>query len=88
MLKSKAIRLEPGTIVIFVDLRRRHLSFGERLGRIKYVTPKGGILAEPVREVFGDGSITYEPFGLAAWVPYSAVQLAYPTARHCRRFKS
>jgi len=88
MLKSKAIRLKVGTIVIFEDLGRRHLSFGERLGRVERVTPRGGILAQPVREVFGDGPITNKPFGPTEWLPYSAVQLAYPPARHSRRLKS
>jgi len=88
MLKSKAIRLETGTIVLFEDLGRRHLSSSERFCRVERVTPRGGILAQPVREVFGDGPITYKPFGLPEWVPYSAVQLAYPPARRSRRLKS
>ena len=88
MLKSKAIRLEIGTIVIFQAPGRRHLSFGELLARVERVTPRGGILAQPVREIFGGRSITYRPFGPAEWVPYSAVQLAYPTHRRSRRNES
>ena len=88
MLKSKAIRLKTGTLVLFEDLGRRHLSFGEKLGRVEHVTPRGGVLAQPVREVFGHGPITCEPIAPAEWVPYSGVQLAYPPARRSRRLRS
>jgi hypothetical protein len=76
MTKKKAIRMEPGTLIVFEDWRKI-LSFGERLGRVEHVTPKGGVLVTPVVECFG-GSITLKPIGPAEWLPYSKIQLARP----------
>lgn len=78
MRKTQAARMEPGTLIVFDDWRKV-LSFGERLGRVEHVTSRGGVLATPVVERFGD-NITVEPIGLAEWLPYSKVELAYPPA--------
>lgn len=53
MHKSKAIKMAPGTLVLFADPGRKRLSYGERLGWDVRVTPRGGVLTQPVREVFG-----------------------------------
>lgn len=79
MRKTQAVRMEPGTLIVFDDWRKVR-SFGERLGRVERVTPSGGVLATPVVECFGD-NITIEPNGSAEWLPYSKVQLAYPPSR-------
>ena len=79
MNKTQAVRLIPGTLILFEDWRKV-LSFGERLGRVEHVTPKGGVHVTPVVERFGD-SITVEPIGPSEWLPYSKVQLAYPPSR-------
>lgn len=82
MRKTQAVRMEPGTLIVFDDWRKVR-SFGERLGRVERVTPSGGVLATPVVECFGD-NITIEPNGSAEWLPYSKVQLAYPPPRRAR----
>ncbi len=79
MRKTQAVRMEPGTLIIFEDWRKV-MSFGERLGRVERVTPRGGVLVTPVVECFGD-NITVEPIGPAEWLPYSKVQLAYRPSR-------
>lgn len=79
MRKKQAIRMEPGTLIVFDDWRKI-LSFGEILGRVERVTPRGGVLVTPVVECFGK-EITVEPNGPAEWLPYSKVQLAYPPSR-------
>ena len=76
MNKKDAIRMQPGTLIYFEDWRK-HLSGGERLGRVEHVTPKGGVSATPVIELF-DGNGTLKPIGPAEWLPYSKVQLAIP----------
>ncbi len=84
MTKKEAICMKPGTLIVFDDLRRVR-SFGERLGRVEHVTPRGGVLVTPVVESFGD-NIIVEPIGPAEWLPYSKVQLAYPPSRRpCAR---
>ena len=82
MRKAQAVRMEPGTLIVFDDWRRVW-SFGERLGRVEHVTSRGGVLAAPVVECFGD-NITVKPIGPAEWLPYSKVQLAYPPSRRAR----
>ena len=82
MRKTQAVRMEPGTLIVFDDWRKVR-SFGERLGRVERVTPSGSVLATPVVECFGD-NITIEPNGSAEWLPYSKVQLAYPPPRRAR----
>ena len=82
MRKAQAVRMEPGTLIVFDDWRKVR-SFGERLGRVERVTSRGGVLATPVVECFGD-NITVEPIGPAEWMPYSRVQLAYPPPRRAR----
>ena len=82
MRKTQAVRLTPGTLIIFEDWRKLR-SFGERLGRVERVTPHGGVLVTPVVECFGD-KITVKPIGPDEWLPYSKVQLAYPPARRAR----
>ena len=78
MRKAQAVRMKPGTLIVFDDWRKLK-SFGERLGRVERVTYRGGVLATPVVECFGD-TITVEPNGSAEWLPYSKVQLErYPT---------
>ena len=74
MEKKKAVRMKPGTLILFEDWRKL-LSSGERLGRVQHVTPKGGVLVTPVVEVFGD-TITLRTIGPAEWLPYSKVQLS------------
>ena len=59
MRKTQAVRMEPGTLIVFDDWRRIR-SFGESLGRVERVTSRGGVLATPVVECFGD-NITVEP---------------------------
>ncbi len=76
MNKKDAIRMQPGTLILFEDWRKL-LSGGERLGRVEHVTPKGGVLATPVIELF-DGNGTLKAIGPAEWLPYSKVQLAHP----------
>ncbi len=76
MRKTQAVRMEPGTLIVFDDWRKVG-SFGERLGRVERVTSRGGVLVTPVVECFGD-KITVKPIGPAEWLPYSKVQLAYP----------
>ena len=68
--------MKPGTLILFDDWRKVK-SFGESLGRVEHVTPRGGVLATPVIECFGQ-KITVKPIGPAEWLPYSKVQLAYP----------
>jgi len=58
-------------------------SFGERLGRVEQVTPRGGVFVTPVVECFGK-EITVKPIGSTQWLPYSRVQLAYPPPRRAR----
>ena len=79
MRKTQAVRMKPGTLILFEDWRKV-MSSGERLGRVEHVTPRGGVLATPVVERFGD-NITVEPIGPAVCLPYSKVQLAYPPSR-------
>ncbi len=76
MRKAQAVRMEPGTLIVFDDWRKVR-SFGERLGRVEHVTPRGGVLVTPVVECFGK-EITLKGVGAAEWLPYSKVQLAYP----------
>ncbi len=82
MRKAQAVRMKPGTLIVFDDWRKLK-SFGERLGRVEHVTPRGGVLVEPVAECFGK-EITVKPIGPAEWLPYSKVQLAYPSPRRAR----
>lgn len=77
MRKTQALRMKPGTLIIFEDWRKV-MSFGERLGRVERVTSSGGVLATPVVE---RGGITAEPIGPAEWLPYSKVQLAYSVGK-------
>ena len=79
MRKTEAVRMEPGTLIVFDDWRRSW-SFGERLGRVEHVTSRGGVLVTPVVECFGK-EITLKPIGAQEWLPYSKVQLAYPPSR-------
>ncbi len=79
MRKAQAVRMKPGTLIVFDDWRRV-LSFGERLGRVEHVTPRGGVFVEPVVECFGEET-TVEPIGPAEWLPYSKVQLAFSPSR-------
>ena len=83
MRKTQAVRMEPGTSIVFDDWRRV-LSFGKRLGRVEHVTPRGGVKVTPVVECFGK-EITVEPNGHADWLPYSKVQLACPPLRQARQ---
>jgi hypothetical protein len=76
MRKIEAIKMKPGTLILFED-GRKYLTGSERLGRIEHVTPRGGILITPVVECFGKKT-TVEPIGPEEWLPYSKVQLAYP----------
>jgi hypothetical protein len=76
MRKTQALRMEPGTLIVFDDWRKV-MSFSERLGRVEHVTDYGGVLVTPVVECFGD-NINLQPIGPAEWLPYSKVQLAYP----------
>ncbi len=76
MRKAQAVRMKPGTLIVF-DNWRKLRSFGERLGRVERVTYRGCVLVTPVVECFGD-NITVEPIGPAEWLPYSKVQLARP----------
>ncbi len=76
MRKAQAVRMEPGTLIVFDDWRKLK-SFGERLGRVERVTSRGGVLVTPVVECFGD-TITVEPIGPAEGLPYSKVQFARP----------
>ena len=82
MRKTQAVRMKPGTLIVFEDWRKV-MSFGERLGRVERVTPRGGVLVTPVVESFGD-NITVEPIGPDEWLPYSKIQLAYPPSRRAR----
>ncbi len=82
MRKAQAVRMEPSTLIVFDDWRKVR-SFGERLGRVEQVTPRGGVKVTPVVECFGKEN-TVEPIGLAEWLPYSKVQLAYPPSRRAR----
>ncbi len=68
MRKTQAVRMEPGTLIVFDDWRRV-LSFGERLGRVEHVTPRGGVFVEPVVECFGK-EITVKPVGAARKNPW------------------
>ncbi len=76
MRKAQAVRMEASTLIVFDDWRKVR-SFGERLGRVERVTSRGGVLATPAVEYFGD-NITVKPVGAAQWLPYSKVQLAHP----------
>jgi len=76
MRKTQALKMTKGTLILYED-ERKVLSFGERLGRVEHVTPRGGVLATPVVERFG-ANPTVEPINDAEWVLYSKVQLAYP----------
>ncbi len=82
MRKAQAVRMNPGELIVFDDWRKVR-SFGERLGRVEHVTPRGGVLVTPVVECFGEET-TVEPIGPADWLPYSKVQLAYPPPRRAR----
>lgn len=75
MRKTEAVRMEPGTLVLFEDWRKNR-KFGERLGRVEHVTPNGGVLATPVEECFGREK-TLRSIGPAEWQPYSKVFRAY-----------
>lgn len=78
MRKSSAVQMKSGTLIVFED-KRKTKKFGDRLGRVERVTPKGGVKVTPVVERFED-EISVEPIGPAEWLPYSKVQLAYPTS--------
>jgi len=82
MRKSKAVRMKPGTLIVFDDWRY-HRSFGERLGRVERVTANGGVSVTPVVECFGQDT-TVKPIGETEWLPYSKVQFAYPPSRRTR----
>jgi len=49
MRKAQAVRMEPGTLIVFDDWRK-FKSFGERPGRVERVTQRGGVLVTPVVE--------------------------------------
>ena len=74
MEKKKAVRMKPGTLVLFED-ERKILKSGQRLGRVEHVTAKGGVLVTPVVEVYSN-PITLSVIGPAEWLPYSKVQLS------------
>ncbi len=76
MRKAQAVRMKPGTLIVFDD-RQKVRTFCEHLGRVEHVTPRGGVLVTPVAERFAD-NITVEPIGPAEWLPYSKVQPARP----------
>lgn len=71
MRKTKALKLEPGSIVHFWREGAAHIDY--ELGKVQHVTPKGGILLVPVKEVYNSG-VSIRPIGPAEWFPYSRVQ--------------
>lgn len=84
MQKRKAVRMKPGTIVYFDDWRRDYNS-ADRLGQVKHVTPRGGVLVTPVIECFANKEVTIKSIGRPEWLPYSKVQLATHAACNHRK---
>jgi hypothetical protein len=71
MRKTKALNLKPGTVIIFKDWRKPKW-FGDSLGRVEHVTPRGGVLVTPVVECFGEDT-PFKDIGPAEWFPYSKI---------------
>ncbi len=68
MNKASALKLKPGTILFFGDHSEMSMISDSRLGVVKHVTPKGGILV-------AEHSCCHPhvPLGAETWVPYHHV---------------